>query len=594
MRSKIVYIAAVVLMGYASFFFYPRWQQKGGEATLSWDVSGYYWYLPSIFIYHDLKHQSFKDSVFKKYQPASDFQQGFQTDNGNYVMKYSSGMACMFLPFFTVAHFIAPHLGYPADGFSPPYQFAIQFGGFLIAIIGLWYLRRLLLRFYSDNVVACVIALLVIGTNYLNFSVIDAGMSHNWLFTIYVFLMLSTDNFYKTYKTKYAVAIGLLVGLATLTRPTDIISCLIPLLWGVDGISIRSIRDRLTLWAKLVKPLALAVACACAVICIQPLYWKYVSGHWIVYSYGNQGFSWKHPHALLYMLNYRSGWLTYTPMMALALIGILPFGLKGRNRLAIIAFIAIDYYIVSAWDIWWYGGRAMVQSYAVMMFPMAAMVQSVFDRKWLASLFIPVALVFTYFNIWVIYHYHKGGMYDTDCMTKNYFWRVAGHWQAPPENTIVLRDGGELYEGTPRDLNCFYGNDLEQDTTLPEQTDAIQGKRSWLLDKNKGQTPICSLVLPAKMAQWLRVSATFRCNNKEWDVWSMAQFVVRAYKKDQLVKENMVRVYRLLNDHDTKDISVDMELPRAGVDSVTYFIWNANSEKQLWIDNIKACTFSGQ
>ena len=169
--SRLVYVCCAMLMCYASFFFYPRWQHSGTEAAISWDVSGYYWYLPSIFIYNDLKHQSFKDSILNKYHPTNtEFMQGMKLDNGNYVMKYAAGMAVMYLPFFTAAHLLAGALGYPRDGFSPPYQFAIQFGGIFISIIGLWYLRMLLLNFYRDKVVAIVLALLVFGSNYLNYS----------------------------------------------------------------------------------------------------------------------------------------------------------------------------------------------------------------------------------------------------------------------------------------------------------------------------------------------------------------------------------------------------------------------------------------
>ena len=119
--SRYVYWFCVVLMCYASFFFYPRWQQPETQAAIAWDVSGYYWYLPSVFIYKDLKHQSFKDSILNKYRPTNtDFQQGMKLPNGNYVMKYSSGMAVMYLPFFTAAHLVAGALGYPRDGFSLP------------------------------------------------------------------------------------------------------------------------------------------------------------------------------------------------------------------------------------------------------------------------------------------------------------------------------------------------------------------------------------------------------------------------------------------------------------------------------------------
>src|SRR5580704_9191877 len=69
--SHYTYFLCVALMCYASFFFYPRWRQAKTDAAISWDVSGYYWYLPSVFIYHDLKGQAFKDSILAKYQPTN-------------------------------------------------------------------------------------------------------------------------------------------------------------------------------------------------------------------------------------------------------------------------------------------------------------------------------------------------------------------------------------------------------------------------------------------------------------------------------------------------------------------------------------------
>ncbi len=235
MLSRISLLVCTLVMLYASFGFYPRWEKPKDEATLSWDVSGYYWYLPSIFIYKDLKKQHFAKDILEKYQPAgTDFQQAFQHESGNYVMKYSSGMAVMYLPFFAVAHILAEPLGFPPDGFSKPYQFAIQFGGLLVAIIGIWLLARFLRHYFADKVVAIALFLLVVGTNFLNYGAIDTGMTHGWLFTVYVLILINTRLFYNQpeKRMRSAIYLGLLCGLATLVRPTDIITALIPLLWG--------------------------------------------------------------------------------------------------------------------------------------------------------------------------------------------------------------------------------------------------------------------------------------------------------------------------------------------------------------------------
>ena len=589
--SKYIYFLCVALMCYASFFFCPRWKNGGTEATISWDVSGYYWYLPSVFIYHDLKHQSFKDSILKKYGPTNnDFQQAMPLENGNYAMKYSSGMAVMYLPFFTAAHLLAGTFGYPRDGFSVPYQLAIQLGGLLISILGLWYLRKLLLLFYRDTVVAVVLVLLVFGSNYLNYSSIDCGMSHTWLFTVYVFLLLNTYYFYQSYKIKYAVRIGLLVGLATLTRPSDIISCLIPLLWGLEGFSLLAIKNHIALFAKNYKALLLAGICAACVIVIQPIYWKYVSGHWIVYSYQNQHLYFRTPNFFNYTLSYRSGWLTYTPMMVLAFVGIIPFIRNGRNKIAIVTFFLLNYYVVCSWNIWWYGGRAMVQSYPVLMFPLAALISFALERKVFTWIFTCIVTVFIYFNIWFTYFYHRGTLYDPESMSDAYFWRAIGRWNTP-ENIVLLKENPELFEGDMKNQQVVYNNHFEKDTGTQFVKNPKDNSASLMLTKEHQNSPVYKFPFSDKNKQWLRVQATFHCVNKEYNIWAMAQFIVRLTYKGNIVKENMVRVHRALEDGGTRLVPVDVKLPKIDYDSVNILFWNGNSDNAIWINSIEASTF---
>jgi hypothetical protein len=594
--SRCSFFVCLVAMCYTGFFFYPRWQQRNSESTISWDVSGYYWYLPSLFIYNDIKHQSFKDSIISGYQPTnSNFQQANKVENGNYVMKYPSGMALMYLPFFVTAHFAAGLMGYAKDGFSPPYQFSIQLGGFLVSILGLSYFRKLLLYYYRDNVVAVVLILLVAGTNYLEYTAIDNGMSHTWLFTIYVFLLLNTHYFYRSFRAKYAIRIGMLVGLATLTRFTDIISCLLPLLWTIESISATAVKKQFALFVTHFKSFAIAAFCALMIISIQLIYWKYVSGHWFVYSYGDQGFSFRHPNFRPYTFSYRSGWLIYTPLMIFSFIGIIPFLKNGKNKLAIITFFALNYYIVCSWDIWYYGGRAMIQSYPVLFFPVAALADAAFRRRTIAFIFAPFALLFIYMNIWITYHYHKGSLYDSDFMTRPYFWRVAGRWSAP-ESTLVLRDNTELFEGQPRHVQLIYQNDFENDSGSFYTNLAITGNTS-LLVKGWQITPRISIPFSGKGVQWIRVQATFRSASKEWYGWNMTQFIVKLKEKDELdsnksAKYNMLRVNRVLNEGETRIISLDMKLPSAHYDSLQIWFKNTLSDKQLIVDDLKVYGFT--
>jgi len=221
-------VAAFILM--VGTLYYPKWNKGDTEATISWDVSGYYFYLPAVFIYKDIRQVAFRDSIHEKYRPASTPYQAFQHPSGNYVMKYSCGLAVQYLPFFLAAHALAPASGYPADGFSRPYQAAIGWGSLLVALLGLWLLRRNLLLYFSDAATAITLLLLVFGTNYLDYAAINGAMTHNYLFTLYGALVALTVAYYQKPGLWKALGIGFLVGLAALTRPTEILTAIVPLL----------------------------------------------------------------------------------------------------------------------------------------------------------------------------------------------------------------------------------------------------------------------------------------------------------------------------------------------------------------------------
>src|SRR5690606_5369041 len=170
---------------------------------------------------------------------------------------------------------------------------------------------------------------------------------------------------------------GLLTGLATLIRPSDMIIVLIPLLWGMENIRPRTIMQRLKFFATHYKPVLLAAVCSVLVGSIQVIYWLYVTGEPLVYSYDDKGCYWTRPHFSDYTVSYRSGWLVYTPVMMCAFVGLIAYLWKGKNRVAIISFFLLNYYIIAAWDVWWYGGmggRPMVQSYAITFFMIAALI----------------------------------------------------------------------------------------------------------------------------------------------------------------------------------------------------------------------------
>lgn len=592
--SRYSFFVCALALTAGAFCYYPKWQQPNTEATLSWDVAGYYLYLPAVFIYGDLKKLSFGEAMLEKYQGAPELS-AFQHPGGNRVIKYSSGQALQYLPWFLCGHFGAKLLGYPADGFSLPYQFAISMGSLLVAMLGLWFLLQLLLRYFSDPAAAITLLLIALGTNYLEYTAFHGALTHNWLFTLYALLTYSTIRFYEKPSYLLAGVIGVLVGWAALTRPTDIIAAIIPLGWGIgsfaDGMA------RLRFWRAHLRALLLAVGMTAAVGFIQLAYWKYVTGEWIVYSYQNEGFSWRHPHVLNGLFSYRAGWLVYSPVMTFAFLGFVLLARRHARLLpAIIAFCCLYMYITFAWDNWWYGGslgqRAMVQSYPVWALGLAAFVEWAIRQKWLLFKAFCAALtgLMIWYNGWLTHQAHKGGLFKAGEMTGAYFWKILGKNEVEP-NVFKLLDTDEEVRGERANIRLLYANDFENDS-IPCPLPAISGKNSLYLDGVRQSSPIFDIPLPGAGAGWVRVTADFRCQEKEWDVWKMTQLVVRYSNRGEKVKENLIRIYRLLDSGQTRQLYLDSKLPPKAFDSLQVFLWNGDSPKVLLIDGLRVESFS--
>ena len=571
--------------------WYPKWEKTGTEATLSWDVLGYYLYLPACFIYKDLKQLDFKKEIISKYQPTSGFYQAFRHQkSGNYIMKYPVGLAVLYAPFFGIAHGYALMTAYPADGFSFPYQFAISWGSVFIAFLGLWFSLKILRLYFNDLSSGATLLLVAIGSNYLNYSAIDGAMPHNWIFTLYAMLIWLTIQWYEKPSLFKSLAIGLCVGLAALSRPTAIIACLIPLIWGLSKKA--DIITRFSLFTRHWKLVISTIFTVALVGSIQLLYWKSISGEWIIYSYEEQGFSWLRPHIKDVLISYRKGWLVYTPIMLLTLFGFIPLYKKYKPVFWVSFFyFLLHFYIVAAWDIWAYGGafgqRALIESYAVLIFPLAAFWEKAFQYKRLKWLSIGFSAFCIWLNIFQTYQAHGYG-FETEAMTKAYFWRIFAN-PNPTDLDKKLLDSKEDYQGERIDVQQVYFNDFEDKPKLETLSDqyAFSGNYALRLNKEKEFSSEFLLNMEEKHPKWIRAGATFFLPQKEWSVWNMTQMIVQIEKDGYIVKKRMIRIQRQLSERQWQANWIDLQLPQEGFDQVKIYFWNAGSAKEVFVDDLK-------
>lgn len=545
------------------------------EATISWDVSGYYMYLPSQFIYNDIKKCEFYPELRNKYNFTPDFQQAFiHPSSGNYVMKYSMGQAIHFTPFFFIAHLYALNSSiYDADGFSPPYQFMISLGSLVIAFIGVFFMLKALNQFYDKSTSFISILIVLLGSNYLNYVAIDGAMTHNTLFTLYAILIYSTIKFYEKPTYQRSLIIGLCVGMAALTRPTEILSCLIPLLWALNPFNINAILDRFKFFKKHSSMIILAILICATIGSLQLLYWRTVSGEWLIYSYQNEGFSWLRPHILDGLFSYKSGWLIYSPLMIFSLIGFLSLYKLKRSLFYVTSiFTFLFIYIAFSWNTWWYGGslgqRTMVQAYPILLFPFAAFLDQLKSfPKFLKVIVASIMCICVYLSLWFTHQAHKGGLLHAGMMTKAYFWKTLGTYERNNED-LKLLDTDEYFIGQREAV-------IRVIDTYPDPfTLHLNGQYSERFNYKLKE-----------YRDWIRVAANFSIGQKEWDTWRMTQMVVSLKNHNDIVKQKFIRIQRHLNDGQSKRLFIDVRIPDQSITDIDIYFWNAEGNKSITIDN---------
>ncbi len=166
---------------------------KGPLKVTEWDAFGYYLYIPSIYIYYDYKELKWCDSVDRIYHLAGSTGLPVQqTYDGHYVNQYLGGVALMQIPLFCIAHWAAKAYHYPADGYSQPYQHALGFGIIFYCLLAVLILRRVLLFYFKDAVVAVTLLLICLATNFIQYAAVDNGQSHAYIFLLYALVIYAT------------------------------------------------------------------------------------------------------------------------------------------------------------------------------------------------------------------------------------------------------------------------------------------------------------------------------------------------------------------------------------------------------------------
>jgi hypothetical protein len=268
-------------------------------------------------------------------------------------------------------------------------------------------------------------------------------MSHSYNFALICIYIFYVDKWHDKQSLKLTIVLGLLAGLISLIRPTNILVLIILFLWKTG--SIKDIKERTFFFLKNYKHVFLMALCFLIVWIPQFVYWKYVSGKFLYFSYaGISGkFYWANPQIFDILFSYRKGWWVYTPIMFISTLGIIVMMFKMKKYyVSILVFLCVNIYVQSSWWSWWFGGsfgnRAFIDSYGILAIPLTLIIQQSLQAKIKGYFVILILGALTWYNTFQIKQLNHQALHYW-WMSRTAYWKVflkpntvPGYWEAIP------------------------------------------------------------------------------------------------------------------------------------------------------------------
>lgn len=385
--------------------------RKDGKRYVFWsDALEYYVYLPSTLIHHNLNVNTHG---------------GYGPTTGKPVIKYTSGVAMLEMPFFLLAHTEAMLTKEKGDEFSETYEFCITMGTITYVFLGLLMLFYVLRRYVKPKSAFLSLIVIYFGTNLYYYSIGESGMSHAYSFFTISWFIWALHHFLDKPNWKNSLQMGIAIGLSILIRPTNILIALTPFIFLIND---RKAFAHRLIWLIKQPYTYLSVFFAFTVILPQLIYWKIQTNSFIYYSYPGETFTFlTSPHLGDVLFGNVAGLFTYSPLLLLFIPGLF-FLYKQHHRYTSMGIILIFSTITYLNASWWiptfdcsFGHRAFIEYFPLLTIPIAFSFERLFLR-WKAYLISAAIVILIFTNVRMSYLYKKQPCWNSD-------WGINWTWK---------------------------------------------------------------------------------------------------------------------------------------------------------------------
>ena len=428
--KTIVAVGLLFLMAYSvAAALVPR---RGGRLVVG-DAVHYYVYLRSAVFDRDLQFRNEYVRLYGLRGGEEDTEWVYQpTATGHVRNLMSIGPAIVWAPLFVLATAgvaAARALGstYAMDGYGVLFQASAGLGGILAATLGAWLAWRLCRRFFDARIAIWATLAVWLGSSAVYYSVISPIYSHasSMLVSSLFFYAWGTSLGRQT-PARYGL-VGVLAGLTMLVRWQDAVFLVVPFSDAVlhafagapspgeaarggspSGLQPESSETgRRPGWRQLVINLAACGAGALLAFSPQMLVWMVLFGRPFVVPQGGEFMQWGAPHLFSVLFSDWRGLFTWTPVLALSAVGLVPLWRRQRSlAIGMIAALILSWYANAAVIDWWageaYGARRFVSCFPIFVVGLAALAD-----RFRASLsrLVTLAVVFVSLNFLLLLQY---------------------------------------------------------------------------------------------------------------------------------------------------------------------------------------------
>lgn len=382
-----------------SFWLFDFWRPENvyyNESVFNYDeVLQHYSYLPAF---------AFNEGVFDWEKYKNNFVTKDSTQQQ--VPKVNYGVALLQLPFFALATFWPCHYCTEEAGFSVVYANAIRYAGLFYVILGLIFLRRHLLFYFSDGVTALTLFLTLFGNIFFYYAFVKTEWPQSYQFFLFSVFLCIIHKWHKQPNYINSVLTGVIFGLITLVHFFDSYVFLFFLFWKLK--SATTVRQKIYfLWENRLKLLILAGA---SILMWLPQYiFNYSkTGTMLLDTVETVAYDFFNGQFGNVFASYKCGWFIYSPIILFVFLGIffLPKNSPFNKWGFLVCFLLIVYVYGSSPQ-WHYtktiGAQHLSPFMAILSLPLAVFLEKFFGMKskatWFSVLKIGfIVLCFLFFS----------------------------------------------------------------------------------------------------------------------------------------------------------------------------------------------------